>query len=219
METDCPPLLRRLWSVTCKPIVSLKRRSIDVCGKALVLLGVLFASNADITFNALGASIAALAVFVTAFYQIWVKTVQKDLKLSAFQLLYYQAPVSATMLLAILPFVENLVGEGGVLHSPWTVDALLAVLSSSVLAFVVNLSIFLVIGKTSAISYNVLGHFKLCTVLAGGFLLLGEPLNMRQGAGIAVALLGVFAYGHIQLQAPASDPALPRPALAELKRL
>ena len=29
---------------------------------------------------------------------------------------------------------------------------------SSILAFLVNLSIFLVIGKTSPVSYNVLGH-------------------------------------------------------------
>ena len=47
-------------------------------------------------------------------------------------------------------------------------------------AFLVNLSIFMVIGKTSPVTYNVLGHFKLCSVLAGGFIFFHDPLNFNQ---------------------------------------
>jgi solute carrier family 35 protein E3 len=46
--------------------------------------------------------------------------------------------------------------------------AVFAIALSSALSFGVNLSIFLVIGKTSPIAYNVLGHFKLCVVLISG---------------------------------------------------
>jgi hypothetical protein len=49
-------------------------------------------------------------------------------------------------------------------------------------------------------SYNVLGHFKLCTVIVGGFLVFHDPLNINQGIGIAVALLGIFVYTHFKLQ-------------------
>eukprot|EP00045_Choanoeca_perplexa_P005959 m.50026 g.50026 ORF g.50026 m.50026 type:complete len:80 (+) comp13386_c0_seq2:188-427(+) len=68
------------------------------------------------------------------------------------------------------------------------------------MAFAVNLSIFLVIGKTSPVTYNVLGHFKLCTVIVGGFLVFQDPLNFNQGVGIAVALLGIFVYTHFKLK-------------------
>jgi hypothetical protein len=49
-------------------------------------------------------------------------------------------------------------------------------------------------------SYNVLGHFKLCTVLAGGFLIFQDNLNMQQAVGILLTLIGIFAYTHYKLK-------------------
>jgi solute carrier family 35, member E3 len=56
---------------------------------------------------------------------------------------------------------------------------------SSLFAFMVNLSIFLVIGKTSAVSYNVLGHAKLCCILVSGYVVFQEPATAKN---IAVRL-------------------------------
>ena len=47
--------------------------------------------------------------------------------------------------------------------------------------------------------YNVLGHFKLCSVLAGGVVFFGDTLLGLQAWGIALTLVGVIAYTHIKL--------------------
>eukprot|EP01147_Barroeca_monosierra_P004515 gene4515-8556_t len=47
-------------------------------------------SLADVSVNLLGLIFATCGIVVTAIYQIWVKTKQQDLEVSAFQLLYYQ---------------------------------------------------------------------------------------------------------------------------------
>lgn len=172
-----------------------------------VLLGVALASKADVSFNTVGATYAFLGVLVTSFYQIWVKTKQASLEANAFQLLYYQAPLSSAILLVILPFVEPPFGSNGVLTREWSGEAWFFVLMSSVMAFAVNLSIFLVIGKTSPVTYNVLGHFKLCSVLGGGFLLFHDPVNSMQGLGIVLTLVGIFAYTHVSLKEAAAPKA------------
>lgn len=165
-----------------------------------ICVGVALASNADASTNAVGLFFAGAGVVVTSFYQIWVGTKQKELDLNPYQLLYYQAPISSLMLAVLLFFVEPPFGEDGLFEKDLPSEAWTAALMSAVVAFVVNLSIFMVIGKTSPITYNVLGHFKLCTVLAGGFLIFHDPLNSMQGVGIVLTLSGVFIYTHLKLQ-------------------
>jgi solute carrier family 35 protein E3 len=62
----------------------------------------------------------------------------------------------------------------------------------------VNLSIFLVIGKTSPVTYNVLGHFKLTVILTMGFVVFGSTLDAKVLMGIAVTLSGVLWYTHLK---------------------
>jgi hypothetical protein len=50
---------------------------------------------------------------------------------------------------------------------------------SGALAFCVNLSGFLVIGKATPVTYNVVTHCKTVVVILGGFLLFGSPLVMK----------------------------------------
>ncbi len=45
----------------------------------------------------------------------------------------------------------------------------------------------------------MLGHFKLCSVLAGGVVFFGDTLLGPQVWGIALTLAGVIAYTHIKL--------------------
>lgn len=177
---------------------------------AMVISGVAMVTHADMTVNFWGLVFASAGVLVTSLYQIWVKTKQSDLEMTAFQLLYYQAPLSAGILAIVLPFLENPFAEDGIFNREWPAEALLATGSSAVMAFAVNLSIFLVIGKTSPITYNVLGHFKLCTVIVGGFVFFNDPINGQQALGIMLALAGVVLYTHFKTeeakQAPASLP-------------
>eukprot|EP00897_Mesotaenium_endlicherianum_P009502 jgi/Mesen1/8580/ME000497S07989 len=74
------------------------------------------------------------------------------------------------------------------------------VVLSCLISVSVNFSTFLVIGKTSPVTYQVLGHLKTCLVLAIGFVFLHNPFSWRNFAGISVAMLGMLAYSYCQVQ-------------------
>lgn len=71
---------------------------------------------------------------------------------------------------------------------------------SCLISISVNFSTFLVIGKTSPVTYQVLGHLKTCLVLAFGYALLRDPFNWRNIFGIMVALVGMILYSYFCTQ-------------------
>lgn len=76
----------------------------------------------------------------------------------------------------------------------------IGVFISSVLAFLVNLSTFLVIGKTSPVSYQVLGHSKLVVIMLSSFLMFGDVPNPQNLLGVSLALGGIFWYTWLKMQ-------------------
>lgn len=163
-----------------------------------ITLGVLLNSYYDVKFNFLGILFATLGVFVTSLYQVWVGAKQHELQVNSMQLLYYQAPMSSAILLPCVPFFEPFTGEGGV-FGPWSVPALGMVLLSGLIAFLVNLSIYWIIGNTSPVTYNMFGHFKFCITLLGGYALFQDQLTLNQGVGILCTLAGILSYTHFKL--------------------
>lgn len=67
---------------------------------------------------------------------------------------------------------------------------------SCLISVSVNFSTFLVIGKTSPVTYQVLGHLKTCLVLTFGYVLLHDPFNWRNIVGILIALVGMILYSY-----------------------
>ena len=128
----------------------------------------------------------------------WVGAKQHELQVNSMQLLYYQAPMSSAMLLVAVPFFEPVFAEGGI-FGPWSVSALLMVLLSGIIAFMVNLSIYWIIGNMSPVTYNMFGHFKFCITLCGGYILFKDPLSVNQGLGILCTLFGILTYTHFKL--------------------
>lgn len=194
-----------------------------------VIIGVIIVTCNEVELRLWGFIYAVCGILSTSFYQVWVKTRQQDLQLSPPQLLYYQAPISACMVLILTPMFDQIftkttfptipVRDNGEQHNPaigiaspeikiGLLDyplfengyALLWILFSCLLAFCVNLSIFLTIGRTSPISYNVLGHFKLCVITIGGMFFFSEDMNDRKLVGIVIALVGITLYTYWKLQ-------------------
>lgn len=80
-----------------------------------------------------------------------------------------------------------------------TAMAALAISTSAFLAFIVNMSTFMIIGKMSALTYNVAGHAKLCFVLASGYLLFDSKFNWLNMGGVGIAISGVVAYSVLKM--------------------
>eukprot|EP00796_Vickermania_ingenoplastis_P012339 gene12339-8467_t len=182
----------------------------------IVLVGVTIATVSDTRSTLMGTVVGLSAIIITCMNQIWVGTKQKELDCNGMQLLLYQAPVSALMLLPMVPILD-----GQFIFSPLKpishpMALGLLILLSSICALSVNASIFLVIGKTSALTYNVFGQLKLVTLLAADFVFFGAPWNPKVIFGIVLTVAGVCWYTQLRLQEAAS----PRPcsAVTEVSR-
>ncbi|ESO89908.1 hypothetical protein LOTGIDRAFT_234034 [Lottia gigantea] len=164
-----------------------------------ISIGVLFNSYHDVNFNPLGILFATLGVLVTSVYQVWVGSKQSEFQVNSMQLLYYQAPLSALLLMFVIPFFEPPWRYHGLLYN-WSLGALVCVFLSGVVAFSVNLTIFWIIGNTSPVTYNMVGHTKFCLTLIAGLILFKESMNFHQGLGLLITFGGVLLYTHFKLE-------------------
>ncbi|GAB6031837.1 hypothetical protein CHUAL_010238 [Chamberlinius hualienensis] len=178
-----------------------------------ITLGVLLNSMYDIKFNTLGTVYATIGVLVTSLYQVWIGVKQREFQVNAMQLLFYQAPISSVLLMLVIPTVEPLGQPHGVLTHSWSLTDTILILLTGVVAFSVNLSIYWIIGTTSTVTYNMVGHLKFCLTLAGGYLLFQDQLNQNQLLGIFTTVFGVVAYTHFKLkESQVSANILPGPS-------
>ncbi|XP_072176965.1 solute carrier family 35 member E3-like isoform X1 [Diadema setosum] len=173
-----------------------------------ITIGVIVNSCYDVKFNVTGTIYAVVGVLVTSVYQVWVGRKQHEFQVNSMQLLYYQAPLSAALLLFVVPLNEPVVGEGG-LFSSWPREVYFILLASCCVAFSVNLSIYWIIGNTSPITYNMVGHAKFCLTLLGGYFLFHDPLSLNQLGGVLLTLSGIILYTHFKVQEQNQDQKLP----------
>ncbi|GAB2216569.1 hypothetical protein Droror1_Dr00024344 [Drosera rotundifolia] len=163
---------------------------------AVLLFGVGVATVTDLQLNALGSILSALAVLTTCVAQIMTNTIQKTFKVSSTQLLYQSCPYQSMTLFITGPFLDKLLTTENVFAFNYTTLVLVFIVLSCMISVSVNFSTFLVIGKTSPITYQVLGHLKTCLVLAFGYILLHDPFNWRNILGIFIALVGMVLYSY-----------------------
>ncbi|KAK2589324.1 hypothetical protein KPH14_007872 [Odynerus spinipes] len=161
-----------------------------------IIVGVVMNFYYDIQFNIIGTIYATLGVFVTSLYQILIKRKQKEFQMGPMQLLYYQAPLSAIMLLLVIPLLEP-VGE--TFKHNWTFWDIFMVLLSGIIAFFANLTSYWIIGQTSPLVYNMVGHSKFCLLLLGGAIVFHEVLPINQVIGITITLIGIILYAHVKM--------------------
>merc|ERR1712087_735063 len=182
----------------------------------LILLGgVGVATVSDVELRALGFFFGVLAVVSTAMFQIWQGTKQKEYGLSGTQLqnsvALWQAAVSLGCSLAFESFcLDNAsVSCDSALEflakfaDPEIASTMWLVLGTCFLALAVNWCSFGLIGKTSPITFQVVGHAKTCLVLIGGYIMFpSKTADLKQFynnvAGVSVAMIGVILYGHIK---------------------
>ncbi|KAF5191359.1 Nucleotide/sugar transporter family protein [Thalictrum thalictroides] len=163
---------------------------------SILLLGVGIATVTDLQLNVLGSVLSLLAVLTTCIAQIMTNTIQKRFKVSSTQLLYQSCPYQAMTLFIVGPFLDWLLTDQNVLYFNYTPQVLVFIVLSCLISVSVNFSTFLVIGKTSPVTYQVLGHLKTCLVLAFGYVLLRDPFDWRNILGILIALVGMVSYSY-----------------------
>jgi multidrug transporter EmrE-like cation transporter len=61
-------------------------------------------------------------------------------------------------------------------------------------SLLVSLSAFLVIGATSALTYNIASHAKTVLIILGGVALFGDAAHPAKLLGVVLAMLGIVVY-------------------------
>lgn len=163
---------------------------------AILLFGVGIATVTDLQLNILGSILSLLAIFTTCIAQIMTNTIQKRFKVSSTQLLYQSCPYQAITLFVIGPFLDGILTKQNVFAFKYTPQILVFIVLSCLISVSVNFSTFLVIGRTSPVTYQVLGHLKTCLILAFGYILLHDPFSWRNILGIFVAVVGMALYSY-----------------------
>jgi solute carrier family 35 protein E3 len=148
-------------------------------------------------------------------------TIQKKFKVSSTQLLYQSCPYQAITLFVTGPFLDGLLTNQNVFAFKYTSQVVFFIVLSCLISVSVNFSTFLVIGKTSPVTYQVLGHLKTCLVLAFGYVLLRDPFDWRNILGILVAVIGMVVYSYycsIETQQKASETSTQLPQMKESEK-
>eukprot|EP00246_Nothoceros_aenigmaticus_P010116 TRINITY_DN26446_c0_g1_i1.p1 TRINITY_DN26446_c0_g1~~TRINITY_DN26446_c0_g1_i1.p1 ORF type:complete len:346 (+),score=33.07 TRINITY_DN26446_c0_g1_i1:199-1236(+) len=176
----------------------LKRFSRNVqLALVILLLGVGIATVTDLELNALGLILSILAILTTCVAQIMTNNIQKRHKVSSTQLLYQSCPYQSITLFLIGPFLDDALTKDNVFAFSYNLKVVFFIVLSCLISVSVNFSTFLVIGKTSPVTYQVLGHLKTCLVLGFGYVLLRNPFSWRNICGIGVAVVGMGLYSYV----------------------
>ena len=164
----------------------------------LVCVGVVIATETNLQLNAAGVVTGLLGVVSSSIYQIWVETKQHDFRCSPAQLLYYQAPISCCLLIPVILLTESV---PDIIGFKLTFASSIAIFGSAVLAFLVNLSTYIVIGATSPVTYNMIGHSKLVVIILSSYVFFGERQSLFGILGVSSAVVGIISYAHIRMMA------------------
>jgi solute carrier family 35 protein E3 len=159
-------------------------------------IGVSFTINEAAKTQLFGVIIATLAFCSTALYQIWIGKKIEDFAVSGPQLLLNQAPISVLLLIPFVPFFDKIPDLSLV-----PTNILYSVCASGIMASLYNLSQFLIIGRTSALTFNIVSHLKTIMILSIGWYSEGKILSPREWMGVLLALSGGWVYSHLALKA------------------
>ena len=172
-----------------------------VLNMLIITFGVAMASAGEMALVPIGVAMQLGSVLTesTRLALVQILLQRRGLKLNPITTLYYVAPASGFFLL--IPWCALEAGKlwNGFFAGELTIAPAMLV-ANAACAFALNLSVFLLIGKTSALTMNVAGVIKDWLLIGASSLLFHSqvtPLNL-QGYGVAFA--GVCWYNWTKLQ-------------------
>eukprot|EP01062_Namystynia_karyoxenos_P003419 TRINITY_DN11218_c0_g1_i1.p1 TRINITY_DN11218_c0_g1~~TRINITY_DN11218_c0_g1_i1.p1 ORF type:complete len:406 (+),score=140.79 TRINITY_DN11218_c0_g1_i1:131-1219(+) len=169
----------------------------------LVLIGGIGMTTAsDFSFNWIGFTHGMIATLTTAAYQISVKDLSKGM--TSVQSCYYVTPITAVLFTLAVPFTDD---WRRLLDYPFDTERAAVIVLSGFVAFAINLSVFVIVGRTSPLTYQVVGHVKTTLVLVSGFALFNAPADWRNICGMLLAMVGVVWYTDIKMKESAAEKA------------
>lgn len=166
---------------------------------SIISFGVVVASYGEVSISWVGVVYQMGGVIGEAlrliFMEIFVK--RKGVRLNSISMMYYVSPCSALCLFVPWIFLEKPKMDSS---GPWNFPPITLFLNC-LCTFVLNLSVFLVISHTSALTIRVAGVVRdWVVVLLSALLFSDTKLTLVNLVGYGIAIAGVVAYNNHKLK-------------------
>ncbi|VAI88179.1 probable sugar phosphate/phosphate translocator At3g14410 isoform X1 [Triticum dicoccoides] len=166
---------------------------------SIISVGVIVASVGEITISWVGVVYQMGGVIAEAlrliFIEIFLK--KKGVRLNLISMMYYVSPCSAFCLFIPWLFLEKPKMDASI---SWNFPPVTLFLNC-MCTFVLNLSVFLVISRTSALTARVTGVVRdWSVVLLSAAIFADTKLTFINIVGYAIAIVGVVAYNNHKLK-------------------
>lgn len=173
-------------------------RSDTMLNMISISIGVAIAAYGEAKFDSWGVLLQLLAVAFEATRLVLIQILlgAKGISLNPITSLYYVAPCCFVFLCVPWLIVEYpLLRDTSSFHLDFLIFG-----TNSLCAFALNLAVFLLVGKTSALTMNVAGVVKDWLLIAFSWSVIKDTVTPINLLGYALAFLGVAYYNHAKLQ-------------------
>ncbi|CAL9748129.1 unnamed protein product [Musa acuminata subsp. burmannicoides] len=162
----------------------------------IVSVGVAVATVTDLEFNFFGACVALAWIVPSAVNKILWSNMQQTGNWTALALMWKTSPITIFFFMVLMPLLD----PPGVLSFGWNWNNVAAIIISALFGFLLQWSGALALGATSATSHVVLGQFKTCVIMLGGYSFFKSDPGMVSLFGAVVALCGMSFYTYLNLR-------------------
>ncbi|KAF3045090.1 hypothetical protein E8E12_008431 [Didymella heteroderae] len=180
-------VLLATWGMGIAPV------NLKVLGNvSFIVLGVVIASFGELQFVMVGFLFQVAGIVFEATRLVMVERIlsSKEFKMDPLVSLYYYAPACAVMNTMVLIFTElpqltmsDINRVGG-----------LTLVANAGVAFLLNVSVVFLIGKTSSLVLTLSGVLKDILLVLASMFLFRDPVTLLQAFGYSIALGGLIYY-------------------------
>ncbi|TID27030.1 hypothetical protein E6O75_ATG01523 [Venturia nashicola] len=173
------------WSLKIKPFDAKTLFNVS-----FIVLGVIIASFGEIKFVLAGFLCQVAATGFEATRLVLIEKLLSSFKMDPIVSMYYYAPICTLMNLAASMWFEV---PDMSMNDIWKVGVPNLV-ANAMVAFLLNVSLVLLIGKTSSLVLTLCGVLKDILLVAASILIWGTPVTPTQFFGYTIALSGLVYY-------------------------
>lgn len=157
----------------------------------MIIAGVLCVVVNDVKYTDLGLIWSFFGIVCTSLAQIYFSPLQKELDLNSIQLLFHTSPWLTFGSFLVTPLFDH---TNTLMQIDITFQLLVDLILSSMLAFILNISNYIVLSVSFPVTYQVLGHIKTILIFAGGIVFYDQVPSPKAILGIIVTIVGVILY-------------------------
>lgn len=161
-----------------------------------VVFGIVVASNSEPLFHLFGFLVCVGSTAGRALKSVvqGILLTSEAEKLHSMNLLLYMAPMAAMILLPFTLYIEGNVAAVTVEKARGDPFIVFLLVGNATVAYLVNLTNFMVTKHTSALTLQVLGNAKAAVAAVVSVLIFKNPVTLMGMTGFAVTIMGVVLY-------------------------